>query len=138
VAYVIGLLPALAVCAFATLVSIDRDRAFYPTVTIVIASYHGLFAVVGGSMSALTAKSAVIAVFILIATFGFKFNLWVLVTALAGHWLFDLVHGHLISNPGVPQWWPAFCLTYDLTAAACLAWLLGRSRIAAKSTRPAV
>jgi len=32
----------------------------------------------------------------------------------------------LLSNPGVPGWWPAFCLAYDVTAAAYLAWLLKR------------
>jgi hypothetical protein len=43
----------------------------------------------------------------------------------------DFLHGHLIANPGVPAWWPTFCLAYDVAAAACLAWLLGRSRVAA-------
>jgi hypothetical protein len=38
--------------------------------------------------------------------------------------MLDLAHDRFISNPGVPLWWPAFCLAYDLTAAAYLAWLL--------------
>jgi hypothetical protein len=80
----------------------------------------------------------VIAAFILIATLGFKFNLWLLAGALFGHGLFDLVHGHLISNPGVPVWWPAFCSSFDLTAAVYLAWLLSTSRITAKASRPPV
>ena len=29
----------------------------------------------------------------------------------------------MISNPGVPSFWPAFCLAYDVAAAAYLAWL---------------
>jgi hypothetical protein len=35
---------------------------------------------------------------------------------------FDFVHGYLVTNPGVPFWWPPFCLAYDVTAAAALAW----------------
>jgi hypothetical protein len=31
----------------------------------------------------------------------------------------------------VPRWWPEFCLAYDVTAAAYLAWLLKRRRIRA-------
>ena len=38
--------------------------------------------------------------------------------------VFDLMHGAVISNPGVPHWWPAFCGTYDVAAAAYLAWLI--------------
>jgi hypothetical protein len=34
----------------------------------------------------------------------------ILAIAVAAHGGFDLVHGHLISNPGVPVWWPPFCL----------------------------
>jgi hypothetical protein len=51
------------------------------------------------------------------------------VAALAAHSVFDLVHGGIISNPGVPAWWPEFCLTYDLAAAGYMAWLLKSGRI---------
>jgi len=39
VALLVGALLAVAVGLMATAVGLDRDRAFYPTVTIVIASY---------------------------------------------------------------------------------------------------
>jgi hypothetical protein len=45
----IGVILALAVGLLATKVSLDRDRAFYPVVTIVVASYYALFAVMGAS-----------------------------------------------------------------------------------------
>lgn len=51
--------------------------------------------------------------------------------ALAAHGIFDLVHGSVISNPGVPTWWPEFCLAYDVTAAVYLAWLLTSGRVRA-------
>ena len=31
--------------------------------------------------------------------------------------------GHIVTNAGVPVWWPAFCLAFDLGAAGALAWL---------------
>lgn len=132
--YAVGVSLALAVSLLASSVGLDRDRAFYPTVTAVIASYYGLFAVMGGSTPALALESLVIAAFLFVAILGFRTNLWLVVTALAAHGIFDLIHGQLISNPGVPSWWPAFCLAYDVTAAAYLGWLLGSSRRAATSS----
>ena len=43
-ALLVGALLALAVGLFATVSRLDRDRAFYPTVAIVIASLYCLFA----------------------------------------------------------------------------------------------
>jgi len=131
VALMVGALLAVMVGLFATAVGLDRDRAFYPTVTIVVASYYALFALMAASMRALMLESLVAAVFLALAAAGFRSSLWVVVVALAAHGIFDLAHGSVIANPGVPGWWPAFCLTYDVTAAAYLAWLLSRGRIRA-------
>ena len=128
--YAIGVGLALAVCLLGTVVGFDRDRAFYATVTIVVATYYGLFAVMGGSGATLAKESVVIAAFLLVSILGFKRSLWLLVGALFAHGVFDSVHGHLISNPGVPSWWPMFCMTFDITAAGYLAWLLSGSRAA--------
>jgi hypothetical protein len=122
----IGVLLAFAVGLFATAVGLDRDRAFYPTVTIVVASYYVLFAVMGASTETLVLESSAGAVFVAAAAYGFKFSPWVVVMALGGHGVFDLVHGRVISNPGVPAWWPSWCLAYDVTAAAYLTWRLKR------------
>jgi hypothetical protein len=131
VAVLVGALLAGAVGLFATCVGLDRDRAFYPTVMIVIASLYALFAVMGESTNALILESVVGAAFIGVAVLGFWRSLWVVVLALAGHGFFDLVHGFVIANAGVPVWWPAFCLAYDVTAAAYLARLLAIGRIRA-------
>ena len=130
--YVIGVALALAVSVLATAVGFDRDRAFYPVIAIVIASYYGLFAIMGGSTRTLMAESIVITGFVLISILGFKLNLWLVVAALLAHGVFDFIHAHLISNRGVPAWWPGFCLTYDVAAAGYLAWILRRSRVDAK------
>jgi hypothetical protein len=126
--FVVGILLALAVSLFASVIGFDRDRAFYPTVLIVIASYYGLFAVMGGSMQTLAVESVAMFVFFGIATVGFKRNAWLVVVGLVAHAIFDFVHGHIIENVGVPPWWPGFCLAYDATAGAYLAVLLLRAK----------
>lgn len=130
----IGAVLALAVGVSATLLGLDRDRAFYPTVMIVIASYYALFALMGGSRPALVIESIAMAAFLGAAIAGFKRSLWLVVAALAAHGVFDFVHGHLIANPGVPAWWPPACLAYDVVAAAYLALLLSRSKVRAAAT----
>ena len=126
----VGAVLALAVGVMATAVGLDRDRAFYPTVAIVIASLYCLFAVMGGSTRALVLETMVAAAFIGAALAGFRSSLWIVAAAIAGHGLFDFVHGALIDNPGVPPWWPEFCGAYDVVAGAYLAWLIrsGRGR----------
>jgi hypothetical protein len=47
--YLIGLILALTVVGLAAVVGFDRERVFYPTLLIVIASYYALFAVMGAS-----------------------------------------------------------------------------------------
>jgi hypothetical protein len=120
VAYLIGAFLALAVGVLGTVVGLDRDRAFYPTIMAVIAAYYVLFAVMGGSTHALLAETAVAAIFLTVTLVGFKYSLWLVVAALASHSIFDALHGHLIADPGVPVWWPAFCLAYDGVAAGYL------------------
>lgn len=126
----IGASLALGVGIFATRIGFDRDRAFYPTVMIVIASYYVLFAAMGGSAHSLLTECAVLAAFLLAAIAGFKRTLWLVVAALAGHGVLDFVHPQIIANPGVPLWWPDFCLAYDVVAAGYLAALLIRPRAA--------
>jgi hypothetical protein len=91
---------------------------------IVIASLYGLFAVMGGSRAALVSEMPIILAFVAVAVLGFKRSLWLVVAALAAHGVMDLFHPHLITNPGVPVWWPRFCLAYDVAAAGYLAVLL--------------
>lgn len=130
-ALIVGAVLALSVGLFATVVGLDRDRAFYPVAMIVIAVLYSLFAVMGGSNQALLLESLAGAVFIALAVTGFKRSLWVVAAALAARGIFDSIHAALISNPGVPDFWPAFCLTYDVVAAMYLAWLLKSRRIRA-------
>jgi hypothetical protein len=124
VPFVIGLVLSAGVALFARRVGLDRDRAFYPTVMIVIASYYVLFGAMSGSVQTVVIESVVMMLFAAAAVAGFKSSAWIVVVALAGHGLFDAVHGYIIENAGMPAWWPAWCFAYDVGAAAWLAWLL--------------
>jgi hypothetical protein len=129
--FVIGIVASAGVALFARKVGLDRDRAFYPTVMIVIALYYVLFAVMTGSIETVLAESVVMVVFAAAAVAGFRSNTWIVAAALAGHGIFDAFHGYVIDNPGVPAWWPAWCLAYDVGAAAGLAWLVRRGLMTA-------
>lgn len=122
--YLIGLLLCLAVAGLAIFVGFDRERAFYPTVLIVVASYYVLFDLMGASTRALVIEIAVAMGFLLAAVIGYKKNLWLIAIALVGHGVFDGLHGLLFENPGVPRWWPGFCLTFDVILGALLAMRL--------------
>lgn len=135
--YFIGMAVALVVSVFATVAGFDRDRSFYPVVLVVIASTYQLFAAMAGSAPALGLEMLAMAVFIAASVVGFKTSLWIVVVALAGHGLFDFVHHHLITNPGVPVWWPKFCLSYDVIAALYLGWLLTRPHAVRSADRNA-
>ena len=127
--YLVGISLALGVAIFGTLSRFERDRAFYPTMAIVIASYYELFSVMGGSSHDLGLETVAFVGFVALAVLGYKTNLWMAVIAIAGHGVFDLVHPHIVSNPGVPAWWPMFCMTYDVTAGLYLAYLLASSKV---------
>jgi hypothetical protein len=71
-AYLIGIVLALAVSAYATALKLDRDRAFYPTLLIVIAAYYVLFAAMGGSGRVMIVESLIMAVFVVAASLGFR------------------------------------------------------------------
>ena len=133
--YVVGIVLSLAVALFARSVGFDRDRAFYPTVLIVIASYYVLFAAISGSIQTVVLESVVMTPFVIAAVAGFKRSAWIIVAALAGHGVQDAVHGHIVANAGMPVWWPAWCLAYDLGAAGALAWFLMRGEVAPQTPR---
>lgn len=124
--YLIGAGLAALVCVFARLAGFDRDRVFYPTLVTVVATYYILFAVMGSSMRALVLESLITGVFLALAVAGFKKSLWLIVAALVGHGVFDYFHHAFIQNPGVPTWWPGFCLSFDVLAGGFLAMLLMR------------
>ena len=135
--FIVGVALALFVGIAASLLGMDRDRVFYPTILIVIASYYVLFAVIDGGHRVLLFEIVIAAVFSVAAVVGFKRNLWLVAVALAGHGVLDLFHHALVQNTGVPHVWPGFCMAFDLTAGVFFGCVLAfRANSAAR--RPAL
>lgn len=122
--YLIGIAAAAGVGVFATVVGFDKERSFYPVVLIVIATLYLLFAAIAESTRALLAEAVPALVFVSLAALGFRKTPWLVVAGLAFHGVFDFFHPAVIANPGVPVWWPGWCLAYDVVAAAYLAALI--------------
>lgn len=118
--YVAGALLGFATCFAASRLRLDRGRAFYPAMVMVIALIYAAFALIGGSLDALRAESIPIVIFIAAAIAGYRFSMWIIVAALIGHGVFDFVHDALIANPGVPRWYPPMCGAYDIAAGVYL------------------
>jgi hypothetical protein len=130
--YLIGLILSLAVVGLAVGVGFDRERAFYPTLMIVIAAYYALFAVMGASSRILVIEIVIGSGFVLFAILGYKRNLWLVAAALVGHGVFDIVHPLVFEDPGVPRWWPGFCLVCDVILGGLLAVRLMSRKLATR------
>lgn len=116
----IGASLGVAVLIAAEALRFNRDRSFYPTLLIVIASYYVLFAVMSGHP--VWPEIVFATVFSIMAiTAALKWRL------LAGlgiflHGVFDFARGGTIGDGGAPEWWPAFCGGVDVVLGV---WLLG-------------
>ena len=127
--YLVAVILGLVVTGFARVSGFDRDRAFYPTVLIVVGSYYPLFAVMGASRySTLGIEIAAGLVFSALAVVGFKKSMWLAAAGIAGHGFFDFfLHHALVTNPGMPVWWPGFCGTIDIVLGGWLAIYLWKT-----------
>lgn len=128
-ALIVGSLAAAGVGVFAHAVGYDRDRAFYATVLTVVGMLYVLFAVMAGGRGLLP-ELAFFAAFAALAAAGFRRSLWIVAAGLALHGVFDFIRYAFLAAPGAPDWWPAFCGSYDVVAAIGLALLLQRRRVA--------
>jgi hypothetical protein len=127
--YVVGVILGIGIGIFSTVVGLDRDRALYPVALIVIASYYCLYAVLGGSNTALVNESIIATLFVVIAAVGFRTNLWIVAAGIVGHGVMDIFHHLFIENPGLPTWWPMFCMSIDIVIGAYMALMLWRKGI---------
>lgn len=135
-AWLVGSVLAVGVALFARLVGFDRDRAFYPTVLVVVGALYVLFATMAENPSGIMLEVPFFVLFAALAVIGFKTSMWWVVGGLALHGLFDFVRQSWLPGSGVPSFWPAFCGSYDVVAAAGLAVLLrlDRGRKASRDT----
>ncbi|WP_298189373.1 hypothetical protein [Novosphingobium sp.] len=116
----IGALLGLGVYLFGRWVAFDRDRSFYPTVLIVIASYYVLFAVLAGSAQGIAIELAFAAVFATVALASLSWGAWLAALGIFTHGLFDALRGQFGLDDGAPMWWPAFCGAVDVVLGLLL------------------
>jgi len=135
-ALLVGLVLAPLVALFARLGGLDRDRAFYPFVLIVVGHYYVLFATMAGG-AGLGIELAGFALFAALALLGFRLSLWLAAAGLALHGLFDFFRPALLEAHGAPAWWPGFCMGFDVAAAALLAAMLLIERRSRSAEEPA-
>lgn len=112
---VAGILLAAGIAALAKFTRFDEDRSFYSTVLVIIASYYVLFAVLGGSGTALVWELVIAVAFSIVAVIGALFLPTLVGAGIIAHGLFDLVHDVIVENSGVPIWWPSFCGSVDVS-----------------------
>ncbi|MEL6614986.1 MAG: hypothetical protein AAFQ43_04580 [Bacteroidota bacterium] len=132
IAFLVGLVFAAAVVAAARVVGVDRDAAFYPTVLVVIALLYVLFAVEDGRAGVIAVEVGVAAAFLASAVLGYTRTAWWLVAGYALHGVYDILHGGVATNAGVPTWWGPFCLGID---GAIALYLIGLARRPARDPR---
>lgn len=121
-----GLALALVLAVLGWLTGFDRERSYYPMLTMVIASYYPLFAVLAEQNPALELLCA--GVFMVLALSPvFLGQAWALVGwALVAHGLFDLWLPGQWGHSSGPVWWAPFCAGVDLPLGLWVVWLYSR------------
>ncbi|MBI4694323.1 MAG: hypothetical protein HY749_09890 [Gammaproteobacteria bacterium] len=125
---ILGVLSGLATIAFARL--IRGERWFYALVLVSLPLIYAAFALEAGARTVVHTELVyglpwiVVGVLALAAGFPFSANLVALLwLAHAGY---DLLHAGLVTNPGVPGWYPLWCAAIDVVVAVYLVWLARR------------
>jgi hypothetical protein len=118
----VGALLALAIAIFARITGFDRDRSFYSVVLMVIASYYVLFACIAGE--AIIKEVVAASIFTVVAVVGALRWPLLLGAGIMLHGVFDFVHGDIIDNSGVPEWWPIFCASLDIVLGLWVIFLV--------------
>jgi len=123
--YVVGILLSMAVALLASRAGFDRDRAFYPTVLIVIASYYVLFAVMSESVHTVLLEFILTMGFSIAAVVGFKSSVdrRVVGWPATGFLMLPRQHPAKLRSAGLVA---GLLSRVDLGAAGGLAWVIKR------------
>ncbi len=109
---------------------IRGQRWLYSIGLLVLPSLYALFALQAGEQ-AVGVKEMIYGIPFLVAGLLFAFvsvrhsavvvgAFWML------HGVYDLMHSRLLTNPGVPGWYPVWCCSVDVVIGAYLVWLSRR------------
>ncbi len=98
---------------------LDAATVYALSLALIAAVYIG-FAVADGRPMVIAVECAVAGAFVVLAAVVVTGPAWLLVIGFAGHGVKDLWQhrSHFVANT---RWWPPFCMTIDLVAAAIIA-----------------
>ncbi|MGY1693714.1 hypothetical protein ACI780_02290 [Geodermatophilus sp. SYSU D00814] len=113
---VVGALQSVAPLAFPWLAPVTVHAL---GLTLIAAVYVG-FAVADGRRHVLAVEVAVASAFVVLAAAAVPASGWLVVAGLLGHGLKDLWQ-HRTGFVAGTRWWPPFCATVDVVAAALVA-----------------
>jgi hypothetical protein len=113
---VFGCLQAVSPLAFPWL---DSATVYALELALIAAVYIG-FSVADGRGTVIAVETGVAAGFVVVAAAAVTGSAWLIVAGLLGHGLKDLWQEHTGFVAGT-RWWPPFCATVDVVAAAVIA-----------------
>lgn len=122
IAFSVGVALAIVLAVAGRATKFDRDRSFFATILIVIATYYVLFSFI--SFEAMAIEIVIASVFSIIALVGALRWPLLLGAGIFLHGVFDLIHVQLIDNSGVPVWWPSFCAGVDVVLGIWVIYLV--------------
>ena len=107
--------------------SIRGERWVYSWGLLVLPGLYALFALRAGepavSLRELAWGIPYIVTGLVVAFVGVRGSAVVVGVFWLLHGVYDLVHGRLVVNPGVPGWYPIWCCLVDVVIGAYLLWL---------------
>lgn len=130
---VIGIILGAATVVLAKVVGFSKDRSFYPLLLIVIALYYVLFAFQSFGTGEILFEAMVSLAFIALAFLGHKKSLLLVVAGLILHGFYDLLQTQIPYSTQTPDWWPLFCLGFDVTLALGLVTTTSSKKIVKKN-----
>ena len=96
------------------------DATVYALGLALIAAIYIGFGVADGRARVIAVETGVATVFVVVAAAAVTGSAWLLVAGLAGHGVKDLWQ-HRTGFVANTRWWPPFCATVDVVAAALIA-----------------
>lgn len=123
----IGAVLAVAIALISRITNFARDRSYFAVILIVISTYYVLFACIANQ--GIFAEIIIASIFVIMALAGACRWPMLLGTGIFMHGVFDVVHGNIISNAGIPIWWPMFCASIDMVLGIWVIYLAKTKRI---------
>lgn len=123
----IGVLVAAIVVLRFRAQKLESTRWAYPVLLATFPVYYWVFAAYASDYTALLGELIAGVAFLVIAYVAYAFRsfatLLLLSVGYVAHAAYDFSHDALLSNAGVPTWWPEFCGSVDVLLGCYVAWL---------------